>query len=292
VKAAIIVNPVSGRNRSLRTMELLLSRRPFPDWAIELFPTTGPGNAGAIARELCLRPPDLLAVCGGDGTLNEVASAVPEPPYPVALLPAGTANVLARELNLPGNLREALAIALERKVRRVDLGKLKSQGSRRFLLMAGIGFDAHVAAATHLHSKRRWGIVAYYFSTARSILTYPFPEFQVAGGGESISVVTCIAANAGKYGGGLVLTPDADMTDGLLDILAIQSGSRLSLLRFLLSARLGTPCSFPFVRRFRAASLAVAGPGGVPVQVDGELSGSIPAEITLTPRSFPLAVRS
>ena len=292
MKAVIIVNPVSGRKRPLQALEILLSQQPFPDWEVELIPTTGPGNAGAIARELCLRPPDLLAVCGGDGTMNEVVSAVPRPPCPVALLPAGTANVLARELKLPEDLKEALAIAFERRVRMVDLGELKSQSPRRFLLMAGIGFDAHVVAATNTRSKRKWGIVAYYFSTARSVLTYPFPEFQIAGGGESISAVTCIAANAAKYGGGLALTPGANMTDGLLDILAIQSGSRIGLLRFLLSTRLGKPRPYPFLRRFRSASLAVDGPEGVQVQVDGELSGSIPAEITLSPGSFPLAVRA
>jgi diacylglycerol kinase (ATP) len=158
--------------------------------------------------------------------------------------------------------------------------------------MAGIGFDAHVAAATDPRSKRRWGIVAYYYSTARSVLGYSFPEFQVEGGCESLRVVACIAANSGKYGGGLVLTPDADMTDGRLDILAIQSGSRLGLLRFLVAARLGKRYSFPFLHRFRSASLRVEGPGDVLVQVDGEPFGSIPAEVSLTPCSFPLVVRA
>jgi diacylglycerol kinase family enzyme len=100
VKAVIIVNPISGRGRSLKTIELILGKKPFPDWEFEVLPTAGPGSAGVLSKELRLRPPDLLAVCGGDGTLNEVVSAIPDPPCPVALLPAGTANVLARELNL------------------------------------------------------------------------------------------------------------------------------------------------------------------------------------------------
>ncbi len=290
MKVIIIANPTSGRGRSFRRVESLLRNWPFAGWEVELIPTRGRGHAGEIATQLCSRPPDVLAVCGGDGTMNEVAAAVPDPPFPVALLPAGTANVLARELSLPMSLLGALRIALDRKVHRVDLGLLKTQAAHRFLLMAGVGFDAHVVAATKLGSKRRLGIVAYYFSTVQSLIAYPFPEFHVVAEGETIPAISCIVANARGYGGGLVLTPEADMSNGRLDILILQAGSKSGLLRFLISARLGRPGSFAFVRRVRTTSLAIEGSSAVPVQVDGEPAGFIPARIQVSHAAFPLVV--
>ncbi len=290
MKVAIIVNPVSGRNFPLQQTQLIVKRWPFADWEVELIPTSRRGHAGEIARSLCTRPPDLLAVCGGDGTMNEVVSSLPEPPFPVALIPAGTAGVLARELSLPSDLVRAFEIALRRKVRRVDLGCVKSQTPRRFLLMAGVGFDAHIVAATRLHLKQRLGIVAYYLETARSVIAYPFTEFRVALDGAIVTAVSCIAANAKGYGGGLALFPAAEMADGLLDILILQPGSRVALLWFLISARLGNPRPLPFVRRFRTNSLAVEGSPDVLVQVDGESAGTLPAEIGLSHAAFPLVI--
>jgi len=288
LRIAIIANPVSGGGRAFRRLNRLLRAWPHSDWDVELHTTRCPGHAGALARELQKQPPDLLAVCGGDGTLSDVASNVPEPSFPVALLPGGTANVLAHEFDIPLDPVRAMEIALRRTVRRVDLGILEGRDHRRFLLMAGVGLDAYVVSKIR-PGKRKLGIAAYYAATLRALATYSFPEFRVILPGEVMTASSCIIANAAGYGGGLVLTPDADMSDGMLDLLILQGKPRISHLRVLSAAWLGKPIDDSSSRR-RIAALRIEGKRGIWIQADGELTGTLPVDVSLAHAGFPLVV--
>ncbi len=292
MKIAIIANPVAGRGRAFRAVRRVVNNWPYKDWECELLPTRCPEHAGVLALEQLANPPDLLAVCGGDGTLHEVVSRVPEPPFPVALLPAGTANVLARDLDLPRDPVRALEIAMRRNVRPVDLGKLAARAPHHFLLMVGIGFDAYVASRVRPAVKQRLGMLAYALSIVRSLAGYAFPEFQVSAGEQQFIATSCLIANAKGYGGGLVFTPSADMRDGLLDVLVLQGRSRLGYLRFLWEAWRRRPKLYPWMRSIRASSVTVTGPRGLWVQADGELVGTLPLEVTVSRQAFPLVVAS
>jgi len=292
VRISIIANPRSGRGRAFSRIKDYVRNWPHSNWEVEVLATRAPGHAAELARTLASRPPDLLAVCGGDGTVNEVANGISDPPFPVAVIPAGTANVLARDLGIPMDPVEAIRVALRGSIRRVDLCFLQGVVARRFLLMAGAGFDAYVVARTSSAFKDRVGIAAFYQSTLQSLATYRFPEFALAVEGLLIQATTCVVANSRGYGGGLVLTPAADMTDGLLDVVAVQGRSRMNLALFALTALLRKPRSYPWVRYARARSLKIDGPPEVMVQVDGEQIGTLPAAIHLVAHSFPLVVPS
>lgn len=252
--------------------------------------TRAPGHAAELTSTQASRPPDVLAVCGGDGTVNEVANGLPDPPFPVAVLPAGTANVLARSIGMPLDPVEAIKVALEGVVLQVDSCVLRGTPDRHFLLMAGAGFDAYVVSRTSSVLKDRIGIAAFYKSTLQCLATYDFPEFTLETEGLSIRATTCVVANSRGYGGGLVLTPSADMTDGLLDIVAVQGKSRVNLALFALTALQGKPRDYPWVRHAKARSVRIDGPPEVMVQVDGEQVGTLPAAAQVMPRSFPLVV--
>ncbi len=291
MKAAIIANPAAGSGRHYGRLHKHLALGRFPGWDIELLPTRGPGDAGRLASGLLADPPDLLAVCGGDGTMKEVATQLPDPPFPVALLPAGTANVLAREIGLPLDPVHALEIALQRRVLRIDLPRLRGTATHRFLLMAGIGFDAHVAARVRPAVKHRIGILAYYLAVLQGLQNYRFTGFHVNAGGRDYHAVTCVVANASKYGGGLVLTPSADMADGKLDLFIMKKASRLAYAGLALSAKLGRETArFSFVERLQAETVSIDGPPGIQVQADGEVVESLPIEISLCGDRFPLVV--
>ncbi len=290
-RVVIIANPVAGGGRPYRKLGRYLKTWPHTDWQVELFSTRCAGHAGELAHELLESPPDLLAVCGGDGTMNEVASRVPDPPFPVALLPAGTANVLARELGIPLEPVRALGDALGGTVRRIDLGTVVGRTEHRFLLMAGVGFDAYVVSKVRSGLKRRTGRFAFYVSVFQALARYSFPEFEVVIGDERLTATSCIVANARGYGGGLSLTPEADLTDGLLDVLAVQGSSRARYLQFLYSAWRGSPRPLPGIERRRARSVSVRGPRGPWAHADGELVGTLPLEFGLVPAAFPLAAR-
>lgn len=290
MKLVIIANPKAGGGSACKAIRRYIRRCKHRDWEVEILETRYRNHAGEMALELARKPPDLLAVCGGDGTVNEVASFIPSPPYPVAVLPAGTANVIARELKLPLNPVRALDIGLNRSVRKVDLGELGPGARRRFVFVAGIGFDAYVAAGVKPALKARFGMGAYALEIIRCLKTYPFREFQVRVEDCSYTATSCLVANAKSYGGGLLFCPRADMQDGLLDILIIQGKSRIRLARFLLRAWLGHPKENDWTRRIRAGKLTVEGPAGIPVQADGESAGELPLEISLLPSTFPLVI--
>ena len=290
MKLSIIANPVAGRGRAYGRLKRYLDRWSHPDWEIEVLPTRCPEHAGEIAHELVSNPPDVVAVCGGDGTLSEVASRVPDPPFPVALIPSGTANVLARELSIPTDLVAALETALARRSKRVDLGVLSGRSERRFLLMAGIGFDAFVVSRVRPALKARLGLNAYVMNVLRAVRDYPMIPFHVIVEGESYPATGCVVANSKGYGGGLLFNPGADLCDGMLDLVMIQGKSRLAYVRFIAGARLGKPPALPCVRRCRARKVRIEGPRGIWVHADGELAGTLPVDITLVPSSFPLVI--
>ncbi len=289
-RLAIIANPISGGGRSFRKLERYVRHWPHTEWVFDVYPTRCPGHAAVLARELQERPPDVLAVSGGDGTLSEIASSIPFPPFPVAILPSGTANVLARELRLPLDPIRALEIALKGAVRRVDLGSLHGRTSRYFLCMSGIGLDAYVVATLRPRLKKRLGMASYYLATVRAFVTYPLREFRIVIGKDSLTATWCLIANTRTYGGGLVFAQEADINDGLFDVLFIQSKERLAQIRFLLSAWRGKPRPGKIVQCCRAANLRIEGPPGLWVQADGEFVGALPQEATLAHASFPLVV--
>ena len=261
MKLSIIANPAAGGGRPYRALRHYISRWNHADWEVEILTTQSPDHAGVLARELIRQPPDLLAICGGDGTVNEVASCIPAPPFPIAIIPAGTANVLARELGLPLDPVKAINVALERKVRRVDLGELGPDARRKFLFVAGIGFDAYAVFRVWPKLKKTLGIAAYVAASADCLLNYSFPEFRVTADGENFRATSCLVCNAKSYGGGLTFCPNADMADGLLDLLILQGRRRLALAWFLLLAWFGKPETGDWIHRLRAKTVRIEGPG-------------------------------
>ena len=290
MKLSIIANPIAGGGRAYGQIQNYVRQWPHPEWEVEILPTRERNHAGLLAQELVRRPPDLLAICGGDGTVNEIATYVPQPPFPVALLPAGTANVLARELGLPLNPVKALKIALKRATRRIDLGNLGPESRRRFLFVAGIGFDAYVVSKVRAGLKSKLGMAAYAIAILECLRSYSFPEFQVVVDNRTFVATSCLACNSKKYGGGLLFLPDSDMSDGLLDILVLEGKRRVGLARFLFQAFLQRPERGDWIHRLRASSLRIDGPKTVLIQADGELAGGLPADITLTNSAFPLVI--
>jgi len=290
MKLSVIANPAAGRGKGYEAVRQYIRRWPHSEWDVEVLTAWDSRQAAAFALRLMQRPPDLLAVCGGDGTVNEIASTIPQPLFPVAILPAGTANVLARELGLPLDPVRALEIALKCKVRRLDLGRLGPGPRRRFLFVAGIGFDAYVAPRVGAYLKKKLGMAAYVSAVLRCLLRYPFPEFRIVAGGSTYASTSSIVCNSRRYGGGLFFCPDADMQDGLLDVLILQGGRRLGLVGVLLRAWFGKTSTCDWMHRIRARSLHFEGPADVPVQADGEAAGSIPLDVDLTESAFPIVV--
>jgi diacylglycerol kinase family enzyme len=225
--AAIIVNPTKFDN--IDAVRAQISKGCLAGgWAEPLWVETTAQDPGTgQARQAVLDGATLICPLGGDGTVRAVAAALVGTETPLGLLPGGTGNLLARNLNLPIDLEGALKVALTGQNKRIDVGRLtvRYPGERErtekhiFLIMAGIGFDAAIMADAPERLKKTVGPLAYAFSGAKNLRG---PQFKVRikiddEAEFSRRARSVVIGNCGKITGGLVLLPLAQVDDGWLD---------------------------------------------------------------------------
>jgi len=226
--------------------------------------------SGDPASWLDLKGRDLLIVYGGDGTLHQAMSEVVEQKVPVALLPAGTTNVLARELKIPRDPERALSVVVRRKLRRIYLG----QGNGEYFhLMAGIGLDGDALSRIKTSLKHTLGMGAYYLATAISLLKYPMRPFEVELEGETHRGTFAVIGNARSYAGHLLVTPGARLEENSLDVCLFTGCSRIRYLAYILGTISGRHIHYPDVLYRKVRQVSISADPSIPVQMDGDLIG-------------------
>ena len=183
-KAALLYNPDSGGSKQRqRELESALAVLRSGGVEAELVPTQSPDHAGDEARKAIDSGCDTIFACGGDGTIHNIAQVLTNSPVALAILPLGTANALAHDLNLPLNVAAAAKASLHATPRRIALGRVTyadlqgNPGTRYFIVAAGIGVDAHLFYKLHTGTKQRMGMAAYYAKAWHLWFTYPMPRF-------------------------------------------------------------------------------------------------------------------
>ena len=227
-----------------------------------------------------------MIAAGGDGTLNETLNGLVGSGTALAPLPIGTVNVWARELALPRDIR-ALAELLPSLPRyRVDVGRA---GTRWFLLMAGIGFDAAVVAGLQAHDKRRLGMLAYAMRAFAIARQYRGVRVRMVLDGRVIRrwALMIVLGNTPLYGGVMQLTEHARFGDGVLDVCIIRGSSIIDLARAAGAALLLRRASIdPRMEHLRARDITIETRKPLPVQVDGDLLGQTPMQFTVADRAL------
>jgi diacylglycerol kinase family enzyme len=224
---AVVVNPVNIGDLAALNAQITAMCAEV-GWAAPLWLlTTAEDPGGGQARTALAAGAQVVLVCGGDGTVRQVAHVLAGSGTPLGLLPTGTANLLARNLALARNNRtQAIRIALCGTNRAIDIGRVlidDQAEEQAFLVMAGMGFDAAIMTGAAPHLKARWGSLAYFVSGIRA-LREPRAPITLALDGRSEpprQVRTVVVGNCGKLLAGLVLIPAAKIDDGLLDVVAI-----------------------------------------------------------------------
>jgi diacylglycerol kinase (ATP) len=284
--AVCIYNPTSRKaDRSLlNKVESLLRRQGYD---VELRSTDYRLHATALAREAVAANADLIIVSGGDGTINEVIGGMALSRVPVAILPSGTANVLANELHLPRSLVAAAEMIAISQPARIALGKA---GERFFILMAGIGVDASIIYALDWRLKQRLGELAFWLEGFRHWFSYQFvPLWIDVDGGRHECTFAIIARSAG-YGGRLKIASHAHLLQDRLDICMFTGRSRLRYLRYLLAVLSGTHLRLHDVIYAHGKQVQVVSDHRIKVQVDGELAGELPMRFEIVPDALTLLV--
>ena len=288
--AALIFNPQAGRRpwRRRTTLPQAVAFLEHCGISVVLLPTTGPGSGTAIAHEQLAAGRDLIVVCGGDGTVNEVVNGMAGSPVPLALLPSGTANVLAKELGLPWDPWRAAEYIPRGEVRRIALGRA---GGRYFIAVGGAGSDANLIYHATRHGRTRLGILTFWLEGFRQLLTSGFPEFTVEVNGEWLSATLVVVSRTRHYGGPIQITRRANLFGDDFEVAVFPRRSPIVYWLYFLAQLAGQLGRFPEVRYFRARHV-VARPHQVRVraQVDGELAGELPLDFTIIPDALSLLV--
>ena len=285
----VIHNPTAGR-RAAQKLARWRAALAALGAKVTLVETEGPLHAITLARGADATRFDAVAVAGGDGTINEAVNGLVGSSLPLTLLPLGTANVLANELGLPRDL-DALAhiaaFAPSRPVLPAELVSAEHPEPWRFLLMAGVGFDAEVVAHLDLTLKRRIGKGAYALGSLAQ-LARPARRFDAVLDGAAARCASLVVARAHFYGGRFVLAPEARLDRDCLHAVVFPGASHGAALRYLAAVVLGRLPRQRDVTVSEAAEVELRGPIGAPVQVDGDIRAHLPARIRLADRALAI----
>jgi diacylglycerol kinase (ATP) len=292
-RAAIIVNPTKfGDVAAVRRRITAQSLKHGWDEPLYILTTEKDPGTGQ-AREAMAKGVDLVCPLGGDGTVRAVASALVGTETPMGLLPGGTGNLLARNLDLPvDDLDDALRVALTGQNKRVDVGRLTMDSSGEdqrpdqhiFLVMAGLGFDAKIMADAPERLKAKVGPAAYVVSGARNLRGPQFKVRVAVDDHEEFTrrARTVVIGNCGKLLGGLVLMPEAELDDGQLDMVILSPRGVVGWAA--IAARLASKRrnGHQRVDHYTSVSMKVRADRPQEVQIDGDTLGrarAITAEV-------------
>jgi len=294
--AVLITNPSAGGGRRMHQLDEARHILRKAGIETELQLTCAPGEATAMARRAVEQSRQLAIVCGGDGTVNEAVNGLACSQVPLAVLPSGTANVLAKELSIPWNLPRAAKRIIGAPYRRIALGLAtpeKSSGEPRyFISLAGAGPDGAIVAAVRPEIKLRAGIIAYWQEGFKQLTRYTFPRFRVTTGDHSIDTTLVIVGRTKHYGGPFKITTEADLLRPEFELAFVTTRSAWRYLAYMPLIWTGQLRGARYVQFCKATSLHCVAIDSSPVliQVDGEPAGRLPAEFRIVPDALTLAM--
>ena len=304
--AILIYNPASGRRRSHRFEEIEKAVRILKDAGIttEIAATTAPGTARGMAQLAVGQRTDLVIACGGDGTVNEVVNGLAGSQTPMALLPAGTANILAKELGVPWDIPHAARLISGGAVRRIALGIASPVGvngdnaahgeliGRYFLCVAGAGPDGAIVNGVDEIFKKNAGILAYWAEGMRQLVRYDFPEIRIQSGGQERRATIIVIGRTAHYGGPFKITTGASLFEDSFEMLTNSTTSRLRYLACLPALWMGKLRSVEGIDAWKDTQVVCEPVDDrmVYAQVDGEPVGPLPLVFRIVPNALSVVV--
>ena len=280
----IIINPSSGKQIPVLAILSDAMKEGGLEWEVAV--SKEKGDALRLAKEAIANGVDIVAVYGGDGTLSEAAGAFIGSDVLLFILPGGSANVLATELGIPKDLKEALQLLCSDslEVQSVDIARFNDCYS---LVRAGLGFEAEMVHEADREIKKKLGVFAYFYSAAAAFKKTKHVRYQIKIDGEEhfVNGWTCVVTNAGSLGfANISLDKKIDVSDGLLDVLVVRKAN-LSFVNHVLATliRRERRENFELVKHWQGKHIQVKTSQQQVVQCDGEALGKVPFDIRVIP---------
>jgi diacylglycerol kinase (ATP) len=279
MRTQLIVNPQAYRGRAVALLPQITNTLQQLGVEFDLKQTEAPGRATELARQAVAGGYERVVVVGGDGTCNEVVNglliaAQQRHSTIVGIIPAGSGNDWAYALDIPFDISRACAILKNGSERVIDVGLVTVDGQPRiFVNSVGLGFDAEVAVDTK-QTKRLRGFGMYLWSVFRVLIfgKWPYPaQFSLNGETYQHPLTLLTVANGVRAGGGFILTPEAQLDDGLLDVCYASQLSKWALLNLLPKTLNGTHIHHRAVTLARVSQVEVTVETGIPGHIDGEI---------------------
>jgi YegS/Rv2252/BmrU family lipid kinase len=293
-RALVILNPTSGQHEAQDTQERIEIRLREGEIDFEVRTTSGAGEALAWAEAAPVEGFDLVLAAGGDGTIMEAMSGLirAKADVPLAQLPVGTANLLARALDIPTDLDESLDVIFSGRVERLDVGYLPDQ-ERYFALVAGCGYDARLIADATRDLKNVLGFAAYIVSGVKNLFSLRRAHIEMTVDGERrlFRANTVMIVNVGQISdAGPKLGANIHPHDGKLDVIVATSASVFGALRILFRILTGRFEGHSDLHYLSVEKVTINAKPPLPTQIDGEALGTTPLHAVSVPGGALLLV--
>ena len=274
MKVRFLVNPSAGGGAGRRALPAI---RPLLPPGAELLVSRDAADLAAEARRAVVEGVDRLVVVGGDGTLHLALPPLIGADTCLGLVPVGRGNDFAASLALPRAVPEAVALALGGRERRLDVGRA---GEHHFAFYAGAGFDAAVSATADGHWRLLPASITYILATVRTLVGFQAPTAEVEwqDGRFEGPLMFATVCNGPMFGGGMLIAPEAELDDGLLDLVLVRKVSKPELLRVFPRVFKGTHVGHPAISIHRTPWVEMRFAPPVLMASDGEVLGQLPAD--------------
>lgn len=292
-KAKIIFNPSSGRQLMSRKIDYLVNLLINEGYTVNKFNTEKKDDAMIETMKACEEDWDFIIACGGDGTVNEVAKGIvkSERKIPVAILASGTVNDFATYMKLPKNMDEFFEMIKAEKTMDIDLGKVNNE---YFVNVAASGLLTSVGYQVPVEAKAVFGRLAYYIEGAKEIPKKGLEPIRVSFESEEYvneeDIHLFLITNSASIGGFKKLAPDANVSDGYLDVVIIKKSDIQNLAQIFINIFKGEHVNHPNVSYFKSKKVIVETDADVTVDIDGEYGGKLPAVFEVEPKGFKIFI--
>lgn len=282
-RIALIVNPRAGGGRALELLPAAEQALRARGLAVRHVLTADVEHGIAMAREAS-GAGETPVVMSGDGLIGQIGGALAGTETAIGIMPAGRGNDLARVLGIPAEIEGAAAVIAKAEWREIDVGEA---GGRRFLGIASCGFDSE---ANRLANEARFvrGNLVYAYAALRALAAWRPATFTLTLDGErrELTGYSVVVANSKAYGGGMFIAPDAELDDGLFDVVLTSTVGKLRFISSLPKVFKGEHVRNPEVTVLHAREVEIAADRPFVVYADGDPLAELPTTVTILPRSL------